>query len=382
MRIGIFFDVFYPYLAGGAENRYWQLAKQFVAHGDKVLVVTSGLVGCPRHEALFDNKLEIYRVGFPPHPMTRRSKATLPGYVASLILNARLVEECDILDLSGYAGTLAGRVVSVLKEKPMVFTIQDPLMEQWSFQDNPVISILGTMADWLVGSANSRGFFIAVSVAAKKRIIDLFGIDADHIHVVPNGVNFEDIRKATENIRKGMNRVVYVGRLVSHKNVQQVVSLVSELRKLGFDAKADIIGDGYEREKLEAYSSALHLSGQVRFWGFIPREQVAKLVSLANVFVNPSFSEGFGLTMLEAMAAGTPVVAYDLEAYREYARDGQNCLLVPRHDFGQLLDRTVQILSDHRMANQISRNGIETARQFGWDKAAEKIRSVYSSLTS
>jgi glycosyltransferase involved in cell wall biosynthesis len=382
MRIGIFFDVFYPYLAGGAENRSWQLARQFVSHGDEVLVVTSRLAGCPRYEALLEGKLEIYRVGFPSHPMTRRSTATLPGYAASLTLNGRLVEECDILDLNPYTGAIAGRLVSVLKKKPKVVTVHDLFIGQWSFEHDLASSILGTMAERLVGLVNSQGSFITVSAATKKRIIECLGIDADHIHVVPNGVDFEGIRKITEHIRKDTNRVVYVGRLVRHKNVEQVIKLVSELRKLGFDVKADIVGDGSEREKLEAFSSALHLSGQVRFWGFIPQKQVAKLVSLATVFVNPSFVEGFGLTLLEAMAAGTPVVAYDLEAYREYARDEQNCLLAPGYDFEQLLDRAARILSDPVTTNQISRSGIETARQFGWDKTAEKVRSVYSSIAS
>jgi len=382
MRIGIFFDVFYPYLGGGAENRYWQVARQLVTHGDKVLVITSRLAGCPRFETLFDDKLEIHRVGFPSHPMTKRSRGTLPGYFASLILNARLVEECDILDLSGYAGALAGRLVSVLKKKPRVFTVHDLFIGQWSFQRNLASSILGTTADWLVGLVNSQGYFVAVSTAVKRKIIESLGIDPDHVHVVPNGVDFEGIRKITEDVRKDTNRVVYVGRLIKPKNVEQVLKLVSELRKLGFDIEADIVGDGSEREKLEAFSSTLHLSGKVKFWGLMRHEQVAKLVSSATMFVNPSFFEGFGLTLLEAMAAGTPVVAYDLEGYREYARDGQNCLLAPRYDFGQLLNRAARILSDPPTANRISRSGIETARQFDWEKTAEKVRNVYSSILS
>jgi hypothetical protein len=73
MRIGIFSDVFYPYLAIGGETRYYHLARHFVSSGDDVLVVTSRLSGCSSQESLFDGKLRIHRVGFPPHPTTRRS---------------------------------------------------------------------------------------------------------------------------------------------------------------------------------------------------------------------------------------------------------------------------------------------------------------------
>lgn len=91
MRIGIFSDAFYPYLAGGGETRYYHLARHFVSSGDDVVVVTSRLFGCSSQEALFDGKLRIHRVGFPPHPTTSRSILPVPGYFLSSILHRDLV---------------------------------------------------------------------------------------------------------------------------------------------------------------------------------------------------------------------------------------------------------------------------------------------------
>jgi alpha-1,3-rhamnosyl/mannosyltransferase len=121
----------------------------------------------------------------------------------------------------------------------------------------------------------------------------------------------------------------------------------------------------------------------VRFWGFLKRyEDVARIVSSGTVFVNPSIFEGFGLTLLEAMAAGTPVVAYDLESYREYARDGVNCLLARPYDFEEFTDNVKRIIVDETVANGISRMGIETASQFGWAKMAQRMRDIYLSVAS
>lgn len=381
MRVGIFSDVFYPYLAGGGENRYYQLAKHLAASGDEVVVVTSNLQGCPSYEALFDGKLRIYRVGFPPHPTTRRSILTLPGYALSSVLRARLVEECDILDLNTYASALAGKLVSRLKKKPSVVTVHDLFAGQWSSEHNLAISVLGSTAERLIGLVHSEGPFITVSESTKRKMIQYLALDERSIFVIPNGVDFEGIRKIARGTRRGPNRIVYVGRLIGYKRAEQVLQLVLRLRKLGLNVRADIVGDGPERASLESLASKMGVSESVRFWGFLKRyEDVARIVSSANLFVNPSVFEGFGLTVLEAMAAGTPVVACDLEGYKEYAQNGVNCLLAARDDFEQLVENVKSIVLHPDIARSMSAAGIETARQFSWQKTAERVRETYSSV--
>jgi glycosyltransferase involved in cell wall biosynthesis len=129
---------------------------------------------------------------------------------------------------------------------------------------------------------------------------------------------------------------------------------------------------------LESLASKIGVTESVRFWGFLKRyEDVARIMSSGTVFVNPSIFEGFGLTLLEAMAAGTPVVAYDLEGYREYARNRVNCLLAARYDFEGFLENVKSLILDPGMARGVSEAGIETAREFSWKKMTEKVRSTY-----
>lgn len=383
MRVGIFSDVFYPYLAGGGESRYYQLAKHLVAFGDEVVVVTSNLSGCSSYETLFDGKLRIHRVGFPPHPTSRRSILGIPGYFLSSVLKARLVNECDVLDLNTYASALAGKLVSRLKRKPSVVTVHDLFTGQWSSEHSLVVSMLGSTSERLIGLVNHEGPFITVSESTKRKMIHYLGLDEKSILVIPNGVDFEGIRKIAEGTRRDPDRIVYVGRLIGYKKVEQVLELVLRLRRLGLDVRADIVGDGPERVPLESLTSKMGVTDSVRFWGFLRRyEDVARIVSSGTVFVNPSIFEGFGLTLLEAMAAGTPVVAYDLESYREYARDRVNCLLARPYDFEEFTDNVKRIIVDETVANGISRMGIETASQFGWAKMAQRIRDIYLSVAS
>jgi len=156
MRIGIFLDVFCPYLAGGGETRYYHLAKHLVSSGDDVRVVTSRLSGCSSQEALLNKKLQIHRVGFPPHPSTGRSIQPLPGYFLSSILHSRLIGQCDVLDLNTYGSALAGKLASFLKSRPSVITVHDLFAGQWSTVHNFATSMLGAMSEKLIGLINSR----------------------------------------------------------------------------------------------------------------------------------------------------------------------------------------------------------------------------------
>jgi glycosyltransferase involved in cell wall biosynthesis len=377
VKVGIFSDLFYPYLAGGGENRYYHLAKHLVAGGDDVLVVTSKLLRSSTCETLLSGRLRIHRIGLLPHPTTRRSILSLPGYALCSVLHARLVEECDILDLNTYASAIAGKVASVLKKKPSIVTVHDLFAGQWSSEHNLIVSMLGNMSERLIASINSRGYFITVSESTKRKMIRELKVDPERIFVVPNGVDFERMRTLAKGVPKEFNRIVYLGRLIRYKKVDQVLQVVRKLRSLGLDVKADIIGDGPQRERLESLAQDIGVSEHVKFWGFLRPDDVARIMSSASVFVNPSLFEGFGMSVLEAMAFGTPVAAYDLEAYREYAKDGANCLLASPRDLDCFTNNVRNLIVSPAIARNMSRNGIETARRYDWSRIAEKVRAIY-----
>jgi glycosyltransferase involved in cell wall biosynthesis len=129
---------------------------------------------------------------------------------------------------------------------------------------------------------------------------------------------------------------------------------------------------------MKSISSWLYVgvTDSVGFWGVLKRyEDVARIMSSGTVFVNPSIFEG--MTVLEAMAAGTSVVAYDLEGYRECTQNGVNCLLAPRDDFEQSFENVKSIVIHPEIARNTSEAGIETAKQFSWEKITRRLRSAY-----
>ena len=105
-------------------------------------------------------------------------------------------------------------------------------------------------------------------------------------------------------------------------------------------------------------------------------ETLAKLYSSADVFIFTSYKESFGLPPLEAMACGTPIVTTDCGGIRDYAVDGYNALIVPPGDPKAVADATLKILRDDKLRERLVEHGIETAKQWTWDKVVDKFEQA------
>ena len=105
-------------------------------------------------------------------------------------------------------------------------------------------------------------------------------------------------------------------------------------------------------------------------------ETLAKLYSSSDVFIFTSYKEGFGLPPLEAMASGTAVVTTDCGGIRDYAVDGYNSLITPPGDPMAIAEAVIKILNDQRLRDKLSQNGLDTAKQWTWDRVADKFEKV------
>ena len=237
-------------------------------------------------------------------------------------------------------------------------------------------------------AARRSDCILTVSEASKRDILHLFNVPPEKIVVVYNAIDShfaitpseEAVTRVRERYQLDHKFVLYVGNIKPHKNLVRLIEAFDELRQGDLeDLKLLIIGDQISR--LPALRRAVHrhkLHKQVRFLGYVGDDQLAILYRLASVFVFPSLYEGFGLPPLEAMASGTPVVTSNVSSLPEVVGDA--AVLVNPYDVDAIVDGLRRVLTDPVLAADMSRKGIERAREFSWERSVAKTWAVYQTI--
>jgi glycosyltransferase involved in cell wall biosynthesis len=145
-------------------------------------------------------------------------------------------------------------------------------------------------------------------------------------------------------------------------------------------AKLVIAGSGREKDDLSRQIQSLNITNSVFMVGRLTKEKVAQLMAAANVFVLPSKMESFGLTLLEASAAGVPVVCSNAGGIPEVFQDGFNALLYPPGDDNAMAKAIICLIQDKELAKKISANAMETASKYTWKMTAERTLQVYEEV--
>ncbi len=190
--------------------------------------------------------------------------------------------------------------------------------------------------------------FIAVSDAIKARAI-AYGIAPDKVTTIPIGVDVTRFTPGSVPFSERRPRVLFVGRLVEKKGCGHLLRAMAVVRARLPDAELVVAGDGPLRAELEKLSG--ELGGGVRFMGALPPERVKSELDAARVFCLPSVraangdAEGFGLVLLEAQAAGVPVVSSALGGAREGILHGESGYRVEEGDVEGLADRLSELLA-------------------------------------
>jgi glycosyltransferase involved in cell wall biosynthesis len=173
--------------------------------------------------------------------------------------------------------------------------------------------------------------------------------------------------------------ILYVGRIQARKNLPRLVEAYARLRKQGLDAKLVMVGkrDWQSGQLLEKIKD-LGLQDSVVFPGFVPFEDLPLFYNAAEVFVFPSFFEGFGLPVVESMASGVPTITSFGSSLEEVAGDG--AFLIDPSDTGSIEDALDRILGDPGLQRDLAARGLKRSKEFTAANLAEKALGVYRSL--
>jgi phosphatidylinositol alpha-mannosyltransferase len=217
---------------------------------------------------------------------------------------------------------------------------------------------------------------IAVSAAARHFIDRYFPGD---YKVIPNGVDVDRFRRAVPIARwqDGTRNILFVGRFEPRKGVLDLLKAYRILRKTGCDCRLLLVGGGPQEREARRYVATRRLRG-VEFLGRVTDDEKAQLFRTADVYVSPATGrESFGIVLLEAMAAGSPIVASDIHGYKGVVRRGREGLLVPPREPKQVAASVARLLRDPDLAHEMSEAGIRRAEEFSWPRVTAKVDDYY-----
>lgn len=199
--------------------------------------------------------------------------------------------------------------------------------------------------------------------------------------VIPNGVDVDRFARAAR-IDLGLGRkLLFVGRLDARKGFHLAVAAFARLAAERGDLRLVVVGDGPERGA--AGSLATELRERVLFLGTLPNRDLPAVHAACDVFVAPNTGgESFGIVLVEAMAAGLPVVASAIPGFDEVVRDGVDGILVPPGDVGALAHALARVLDERDLAAGLRRAGRERARAFSWNVVLPRLEAVYRKARS
>jgi glycosyltransferase involved in cell wall biosynthesis len=193
----------------------------------------------------------------------------------------------------------------------------------------------------------------------------------DDVSLVNYGVD-HSLHTTTGAVKSPTPLIGYFGRLKKYKSVDQLLQSLPMVVKQVPSLKVFIVGEGDDRSRLEAMTIGLGLTSVVEFTGFVPEQKKVELLQKMWFKVTTSSKEGWGLTVLEANACGTPVIASNVQGLRDAVKDNETGLLYTYGDVNDLSSKIFTLLTDHQLRDRLTDGAIEWAKLFDWEIAAKQ----------
>ena len=213
--------------------------------------------------------------------------------------------------------------------------------------------------------------FLAISESTRDDLVAR-GVPGDSIAVVHCGLNHERYHLDPAVAKAARPTLVFVGRLRRYKGLDWVLRSLPRVLEQVPQARLHIIGDGPWQPELVRQAAARGVAHAVEFCGFLPFAEKVRRIQSAWAVVQPSPKEGWGLTVVEAGACGTAVVAADSPGLRDSVQRDETGLLVRYDDDGALVGALTRVLTDAALRERLAAAGVAWAGRFRWDECARR----------
>lgn len=365
MKLVFVYDAVHPWETGGVQKRVWEVARRL---SDRHEVHWYGLHYWDGPAVVEREGVVLHGVGEPTDLYVdgRRKIPEALRFAASLVPELLRIE-ADVVDCQAfpYFPGFPSRLSASLNDATLCVTWHEVWDDYW-YEYLGRKGVCGKAVEKLLGHTAHTN--VAVSERTRR---DLRARGATCEYLVPNGIDraeIDAVPAADEQVD-----LLYVGRFIPEKNPGLVVEAVDRLVDERPDFRCVLVGDGPERERVERLVTERGLESNVELPGFLDEyEDVLGLMKAADAFALPSCREGFGITVLEALACGTPVVTLEhpQNAAAELVTDGETGCIVD--------EDPASVAEAVRSVREYSGEAcVESTAPYEWDAVAERSEGVY-----
>ncbi|WP_069807471.1 glycosyltransferase family 4 protein [Vulcanisaeta thermophila] len=375
-----------PHVVGGLGRHVYHLTRYLAREGVDTTVISISLPGTKEVEEV--DGVHVRRVD----PFRFRSD----GFITWVLnFNYAMVEEAlklfdegvdfDVVHVHDWLTGPAGIALKHLLHKPLVVTIHATEQGRRGGIYNEEQSIIHW---WEWRTAFEAWKVIVCSNYMVGEVMRVHGVPQDKIYMIPNGIDLGviDSVRVKEGFRDlyampSERIIMFVGRLVYEKGPDLVLAAFRELLKWDWNLKLVVAGDGPMREYLMRLAYEWGIWQKVYFTGRVDDETLYSLLKVSDLAILPSRYEPFGITILEAMAAGAVVITTDVGGPGEIVHNWYNGVKVRPNNVEDIVNAAKVLLTNEELRRQISRNARASVEAwYTWDRIARWTKRVYSNI--
>jgi glycosyltransferase involved in cell wall biosynthesis len=368
MRIALFTETFLPKV-DGIVTRLRHTVDHLQRNGNQVLVIAPD-GGITEHKGA-----KVYGVSGFPLPLYPELKMALPRPAIGYALEQFQPDVIHVVNpaVLGLSGIFYSKVLKL----PLVASYHTHLPQY--LQHYGLGMLEGLLWELLKGAHNQALLNLCTSTAMMEELsshgierVDLWqrGVDTELFH--PDLASWEMRERLSQNHPESP-LLLYVGRLSAEKEIERIKPILEAIPQ----AQLALVGDGPHRQALEK-----HFAGtNTHFVGYLIGRELGSAFASADAFIFPSRTETLGLVLLEAMAAGCPVVAARSGGIPDIVTDGVNGYLFdPKADIQDAISATIRLLENRQERDIIRQNARKEAEKWGWAAATRQLQDYYQKI--